>query len=83
MDHKKRKWGNTEGVAISYYGWSAIGADWEYSVFKLGMDMGFHQIELDKADKDITAFSSHDLLFGYKRLCFSVKSGLEQYLNIS
>ena len=81
VDPKTRKWGNTKGVATSYYGWSAIGADWEYSDFKLGMDMFFHQIELDMADRDITAFLSRDPPFGYMRLCFGVKSGPEQYPN--
>ena len=35
--------------------------------------MGFHQIELDKADRDITALSSHDPPFGYETVFWRQK----------
>ena len=49
---------------------------------KLDMKMGFHQIELEEASRDITTFSAGDSLFHYKRLRFGVNSAPEQYQNI-
>ena len=39
---------------------------------KLDMNMGFHQIELEDASRDITTFSAGDSLFRYKRLSFGL-----------
>ena len=50
---------------------------------KLDMNMGFHQIELEEASRDITIFSAGDSLFRYKRLSFGVNSAPEQYQNIA
>ena len=50
---------------------------------KLDMNMGFHQIELEEASRDITTFSAGDSLFRYKRLSFGVNSAPEQYQNIA
>jgi len=49
---------------------------------KLDMNMGFHQIELEEASRDITTFSAGDSLFRYKRLSFGLNSAPEQYQNI-
>ena len=49
---------------------------------KLDMNMGFHQIELEEASRDITTFSAGDSLFRYKRLSFGVNSAPERYQNI-
>ena len=49
---------------------------------KLDMNIGFHQIDLEEASRDITTFSAGDSLFLYKRLSFGVNSAPEQYQNI-
>ena len=46
------------------------------------MNMGFHQIELEEASRDISTFSAVDSLFRYKRLSFGLNSAPEQYQNI-
>ena len=51
---------------------------------KLDMNMGFHQIELEEASRDITTSSAAgNSLFRYKRLSFGVNSAPEQYQNIA
>ena len=46
------------------------------------MYVGFHQIELEEASRDITTFSAGDSLFRFKRLSFGLNSAPEQYQNI-
>ena len=45
---------------------------------KLDLSRGFHQIELDAASRDITAFATHDGIFRYKRLSFAVNAAPEK-----
>ena len=45
---------------------------------KLDLSRGFHQIELDAASRDITAFPTHDGIFRYKRLSFAVNAAPEK-----
>ena len=49
---------------------------------KVDMNMGFHQIELEEASRDIATFSAGDSLFHYKRLSFGLNSAPEQYKNM-
>ncbi len=49
---------------------------------KLDLNMGFHQIELDEASRDITTFVTHARLFRYKRLMFVIRSAPELYQHI-
>ena len=34
--------------------------------FKLGMNMGFHQLELEADDRNMTTFSTHMVLYQHK-----------------
>ena len=45
--------------------------------FKLDLNHGFHELELDENSRDITTFSTHVGLFRYGRLNFSTNSALE------
>ncbi|PFX13288.1 Retrovirus-related Pol polyprotein [Stylophora pistillata] len=49
---------------------------------KLDLRWGFHQIELDPDSRDITAFTTHDGIFRYKRLSFGVNAAPEKYQHI-
>ena len=49
---------------------------------KLDMNMGFHQIELDEASRDITTFAVADSLYRYKRLSFGINSAPEKYQHV-
>ena len=49
---------------------------------QLDLRWGFHQIELEENSRDITAFSTHDGIFRYKRLSFGVNAAPEKYQHI-
>lgn len=49
---------------------------------KLDLKWGFHQIELEKASRNITTFVTHQGLFRYKRLMFGISSAPEKYQKI-
>ncbi|PIK60602.1 hypothetical protein BSL78_02446 [Apostichopus japonicus] len=49
---------------------------------KLDLNSGYRQIELDKASRYLTVFSTHVGLYQYKRLNFGVNSGAEQFQNL-
>ena len=44
---------------------------------KLDLKYGFHQIELNEKSRNITTFLTHQSLYRYKRLSFSVNSAPE------
>ena len=46
---------------------------------KIDLKMGFHQMELDEASRDITTFVTPFGLFRYKRLMFGIASAPEVY----
>uniref|UniRef100_A0A7M5XNH5 Endonuclease n=1 Tax=Clytia hemisphaerica TaxID=252671 RepID=A0A7M5XNH5_9CNID len=46
---------------------------------KLDLNKGYHQIELDKASRELTAFATHRGIFRYTRLLFGMSSAAEIY----
>ena len=45
----------------------------------LCVNKGYHQIELDKASRELTAFATHRGIFRYTRLLFGMSSAAEIY----
>ena len=55
----------------------------ESTVFsKIDLKIGYHQIELEEASRDITTFATHKGLYRYKRHMFGISAAPEIYLNI-
>ena len=55
----------------------------EASVFsKLGLKLGYHQIELSEESRRITTFVTHKGLFRYKRLMIGITSAPEKYQQV-
>ena len=46
---------------------------------KLGLNKGYHQVELSTESRDLTAFASHRGIFRYKRLIFGMSPAAEIY----
>ena len=46
---------------------------------KIDLREGYHQIELDKESRKITAFITHKGIFQYKRLIFGISSAFEHF----
>ena len=52
----------------------------ECTVFtKLDLNKGYHQITLDTASRDLTAFATHRGIYRYARLIFGMSSAAELY----
>ncbi|XP_057299419.1 uncharacterized protein K02A2.6-like [Hydractinia symbiolongicarpus] len=46
---------------------------------KLDLNKGYHQIALDEASRDLTAFATHRGIFRFTRLIYGIASAAEQY----